>query len=253
MIRATITIVKAYADVDYIKATAVDYLMTPESEYRFEYETLTLSEVAAVLLTKNLSDSFAYTDVAILDMSKGLAHNFAFADSLDRTVNYYRSITDAFTLDDIAQVEKDIGANKGNIATITDILGYGFTKPLTDTTTLSDVLAGLVAKVLSDSFSFSDSESLDIGQGLAHSFSFSDSQNYNLGKGESDSFSYADVQAFTHSKSLTDAFTLDDATLVNKNYSGVKGNVFSFTDTISISRTHGAALGFMVLGTTTLN
>ncbi len=253
MIRATITFVKAYADVDYIKVSAADYLITPESEYKFYYETLTLSEVVAVLLSKNLSDSFAYTDVAILDMSKGLADSFAFADSLARTVTYNREFSDAFTLDDISQIDKHIGSNKGNIATLTDILGYGLTKPLTDTTTLSDVLASLVAKVLADSFSFSDSASLDIGQGLSDSYSFSDSQNYNLGKGESDSFSYADAQAFTHSKSLADAFTLDDATLVNKNYSGVKGNVFSFTDTISISRTHGAALGFMVLGTTTLN
>jgi hypothetical protein len=253
MIRATITIVKAYADVDYIKASAADYLMTPESEYKFEYETLTLSEVVAVLLNKNFTDSFAYTDVAILDMSKGLADNFAFADSLARTVTYNRELSDAFTLDDISQIDKHIGSNKGNIATLTDILGYGLTKPLTDTTTLSDVLASLVAKVLADSFSFSDATSLDSTKGLSDSYSFSDSQNYNLGKGESDSFSYADAQAFTHSKSLADAFTLDDATLVNKNYSGVKGNVFSFTDTISIARIHGRCLGNMTLGTTTLN
>ena len=253
MIRATITIVKAYADVDYVSVSAADYKITPESEYKFYYETLTLSEVVAVALSKNLSDSFTQTDVAIVDMTKGLAHSFAFADSLSRTVTYNRSFSDAFTLDDTAQVDKFIGANKGNIATITDVLGYGLTKPLTDTTTLSDVIANLVAKVLGDSFSFSDSASLDNAKGLSDSYSFSDSQNYNLGKGESDSFSYADEQAFTHSKSFADAFTLDDATLVNKNYSGVKGNVFSFTDSISISRTHGSCLGNMTLGTTTLN
>ena len=253
MIRATITFVKAYADVDYIKASAVDHKIVPESEYKFYYEILTLSEVVAVALSKNVGDSFAYTDVAIIDMTKGLSDSFAFVDTLTRTVTYNREFSDAFTLDDISQVDKHIGSNKGNITTLTDILGFGLTKPLTDSMSFSDVLANGVAKVLADSFSFSDSEILDIGKGLSDSYSFSDSQNYNLSKGESDSFSYADAQAFTHSKILADAFTLDDATLVNKNYSGVKGNVFSFTDTISISRTHGSALGFMVLGTTTLN
>ena len=73
------------------------------------------------------------------------------------------------------------------------------------------------------------------------------------GKGLSDSISFTDTQGFAHSKSLSDGFTLDDAALVNKNYSGNKGNVFSISDQISISRTHGKALGNMALNSLTLN
>jgi hypothetical protein len=69
----------------------------------------------------------------------------------------------------------------------------------------------------------------------------------------SDTFSYADIQAFVYNKILTDGFTLDDTALINKDCESVKGNVFSVTDSISISRIQGRALGNMVLGSLTLN
>ena len=107
--------------------------------------------------------------------------------------------------------------------------------------------------VLTDSFSFSDSASLASSKVLTDSYTFSDSQIYNVGKGVSDTFSYADIQAFVHNKILTDGFTLDDTAQVDKDCTSVKGNVFSVTDSISISRIQGRALGNMVLGSLTLN
>jgi len=177
MIRATITFVKAYSDINYVKASAQDFKIVPELEYKFYYETLTLSEVAVVALNKSFSDSFAYTDIAIVDMSKGL----------------------------------------------------------------------------SDSFAFSDSASLDNAKALSDSYSFSDSQTYNVGKGLSETLSVSEQSVFSHNKILTDVFTLDDTALINKDCESVKGNVLSMTDSISISRTHGRALGNMVLGSLTLN
>ena len=53
----------------------------------------------------------------------------------------------------------------------------------------------------------------------------------NLGK--SDSFSYTDNQSNTLHKLLQHSFTLDDATTVNKDYYGSKGNVFGMTEEFS--------------------
>ena len=68
-----------------------------------------------------------------------------------------------------------------------------------------------------------------------------------------ESLTLSEVQALTHNKVIPDAFTLDDAALVNKNYTGVKGNVFGFTDVIVVSKSSNQALGNMLLGSLTLN
>ena len=252
-VRATITFVKPHASVAYVSASAADFKIVPESEYKFHYETLTLSELVGFVLNKPLSDGITTSDFAIVDMTKGLADSFAFSDSFNRSVIYNRSFSDAFTLDDIAQVDKHIGANKGNITSLSDLLTYGISKATTDSMTFSDVLAHVVAKVIADSFSFTDTTAIENQKVVTDSYSFTDSQNYSLAKPLSDSFGYTDAQALSHQKSFTDAFALDDAALVNKNYIGTKGNVFSFTDTFSFTRTHGKALGNMKIGTQTLN
>ena len=70
---------------------------------------------------------------------------------------------------------------------------------------------------------------------------------------QTESLTLSEVQALTHNKVIPDAFTLDDAALVNKNYTGVKGNVFGFTDVIVVSKSSNQALGNMLLGSLTLN
>lgn len=227
MIGATITFVKAYAEISEVTG----------SEYKFYYDTMSIADVAAVLVTKNFSDSYAVSDVAIIDVSLAASESISFTDSITRTVIYSRDITDAFTLDDTLQSDS-IEATKGNIATLSDVLGIAFTTGFADQiSSITDNQIATVGKNIPESISFTDD--------LAATFTWSRSFN--------DAPSVADAIAFAHSTHLTDGFALDDAALVDKNYSGTKGNVFSVTDSISITRTHGRALGNMALNNLTLN
>jgi len=227
MIGATITYVRAYADINVVVG----------SEYKFYYETMSISEVTAVVLTKPLSDSYAVTDVAIIESQPNFSDSVSFSDNFDRVVSYSRSISDSFTLDDTLQADS-IESDKTNIVTISEVLGFALSRPVTDSiSNFSDQLTHSFDKGSSDSLSFSD----DFSATFIWNRSFSDSASMSVS------------QSFNHTKALTDGFTLDDAALIDKNYSGTKGNVFSFTDSISITRTHGKALGNMVLGTSTLN
>jgi len=119
--------------------------------------------------------------------------------------------------------------------------------------------------------SISDSSVLESGKGLSETLTLSESQIWALDKPYSDSLSCTDSaglgyekpltetlsvseqSVFTHNKILTDGFTLDDTAQVDKECTSVKGNVFSVTDSISLSRIQGRALGNMVLGSLTLN
>jgi hypothetical protein len=237
-IRATITFVKPHASVSYVSASAADFKIVPESEYIFHYETLTLSELNVVLLNKPLTDGITTGDFAIVSANKGLSHSISFADDLARSVIYARQFTDGFALDDTSQVDKDINAVKGNITQITDVLGFAFSRPLADSTNgFTEVFVSSFNKPETDGFSVSD----DLARVVVWS------------RGFGHSVSIAESEAISYSKVLTDAFGMDSATLVNKNYTGTKGNVFTFSEQVAISRTHGKALGNMMLGTLTLN
>ena len=228
MISATITFIRASAD----------WSIVPNSEYEFYYDTLSIGEAAAVLLAKPLGNSYQFTDVAIVHANKVFGHSISFADDFAKVVAYSRQFTDGFALDDTAQVDKSINANKGNIAQITDVLGFQFSRPLADTMNgFTDVLASDFNKPETDAFSVSD----DLARVVVWS------------RGFGHSVSIAEAAAISYSKVLTDAFGMDSATLVNKNYTGAKGNVFTFSEQVAISRTHGKALGNMMLGTLTLN
>lgn len=227
MIGATITFVKAYADISTV----------PSSEYKFYYDTLSIADVAAVLITKPFSDSYVFSDVAVIDVSLAASESVSFTDSITRTVTYSRDITDAFTLDDTLQSDS-IEATKGNIATLSDVLGIAFS------TGFSDQLS-----------SFTENQITSVEKNIPEILTISDDLNatFTWSRSFSDAPSVSDAIALAHSTHITDGFALDDAALVDKNYSGTKGNVFSVTDSISITRTHGRALGNMALGNLTLN
>jgi hypothetical protein len=236
-IRATISLVKPYASISHVAIAATDIKLRTGLLMEWFTDVVTLSEVAAILTSKTFTDGATVTDVSYVDLTKVAADSFTFSDTFNRTVVWSKSFSDAITLDDIAEADKNINANKTNIATLSDLFSFAFGTTFADSYSFSDLLANAVNKVETDSFSFSDSLSTTVVWSKAYS----------------DSLSFSEAQAFAHSKSLSDGFTLDDATLVNKNYSGVKGNVFSLTESVSITRTHGRALGNMAFNAMTLN
>tara|TARA_R110000796_G_scaffold37302_3_gene94199 strand:+ start:762 stop:1499 length:738 start_codon:yes stop_codon:yes gene_type:complete len=242
------------ATITYIKASA-DWRLVPNSEYDFYYETVSINEATAIVLTKPLGDSYQFTDIAIVHLTKPLSHSISFADSLARTVAYSRQFTDGFALDDTAQVDKSINANKGNLAQVTDVFGFEFSRPLADTMNgLTDAFGFEFSRPLADIINgFTDVLINSFNKTETDALSFSDAVSRTIAKGISHSINIAEATELSHSKVLTDAFALDSATLVNKNYTSTKGNVFSFSDQIVISRTHGKALGNMMLGNITFN
>ena len=139
--------------------------------------------------------------------------------------------------------------------TITEAQFFDTTKALSDTLGFSDSLSKTIIynRTASDLFTLAEALVQTLNKELVDGINLPDVLTLLNNKEFADSISFTDTQGFTHSKSLTDSFALDDAALVNKNYTGNKGNVFSVSDQISISRTHGKALGNMTLNSLTLN
>ena len=233
-VHATITFVKPYADLSYRKLEATD-IKFADFLMLFHTDTVLLSDVVGVLTAKNFNESLNITEAQFFNTSKGLADTANVSDALVHAVNYVRAFSDGFTLDDLFVGADTFQRTTNNVANLSDVIGLSAGKNLADSFSMSEALAQTFAKAIADNATLSEVLTTLNGKGL------------------SDSISFTDTQGFAHSKSLSDGFTLDDAALVNKNYSGNKGNVFSISDQISISRTHGKALGNMALNSLTLN
>ena len=280
-IRATITVVRASADTKHIslsaKTTNVNAeaiaFVNPDSKNQWFYETATLSDVQFSLVEKNLSETVTLNESSIWEFAKNAPETLALVESFTKVVTFNRAFTDAFTLDDLSQIDKDFYGNKGNVAFMLDIIGLDQEKVLTDSYTVSDVVNLAVAFVrdFTDSYSFTDTDSYEFIKNVEDAFTlddtslinkdfygdkgnvfgFSDLLGSSFGKtltdsisqldevsilqglNKSDSTTLSDTYRTTLNKAISDAFTLDDALQVDKDYFGNKGNVFAFSDVLS--------------------
>jgi hypothetical protein len=235
-----------------------------------------LSEIFVTVINKNLTDTTILSDLPALNYTFGTkAEIINIADNFTKIVTWNKTFTDAFTLDDLSQIDKDFYGNKGNIFAFTDIIGLTSNKALTDSYTISDVVSKVIAysRSFTDSTTLSDSDYYSFGKISSDSFVFSDSQLKNLNKAKTDNLNFSDLIARVLNKPLTtdqttlldnfsssvnkeltgdsvtfsdntfseiakvftDAFALDDSTLVDKDYSGNKGNVCTVSDIISFA------------------
>jgi hypothetical protein len=214
---------------------------------------LPLSDVRFNLVEKTLTDNVPLVDVSAYDFSALKEDSFTFADTFTKVVTYRRSFTDAFTLDDLSQIDKDFYGNKGNIFAFTDIIGLTHNKVFADSYTVGDVVSVVntfkreftdsvvpgdtsyldISKISDDDFVFADSQAKASSKATTDIFSFSDIPSVGTYLPKSDDFSLSEMYLTAITKHVTDAFVLDDATQVNKDYSGNKGNLVAFTDVLS--------------------
>jgi hypothetical protein len=280
-LRAVVTIEKAQVTTSYVKDEAVISYQKSEAiasrtdfslnQWYYEDTGVVLSELHVTLVNKNLSETLTLSEAPALDFNKPTTETLSLLESFARVVTYNRSFTDAFTLDDAAQVEKDYYGNKGNVAFMLDVIGLSTAKIATETVTVGDVYTAVVNKVVTenlslietqakafnspktDSFSATDLFSMSPSLNKSDSISFSDTHYATLSKivNESvtmsevvgigtgipitESFSIGDSIISEINKVIADAFTLDDSALIDKDYYGNKGNICTVSDVIALA------------------
>ena len=288
-LRAVVTVQKAQVTANYVKDEAVTSYQKAEaiasrtdfSLNQWFYEDYTevasshtgilLAELYVTLVNKNLSETLTLSEAPTLAFNKNSTETLSLLESFARVITYNRSFTDAFTLDDAAQVEKDYYGNKGNVAFMLDVIGLSTAKIATETVTVGDVYTAVVNKVVTenlslietqakaftspktDSFSATDLFSMSRGLNKSDSISFSDTHYATLSKivNESvtmsevvgigtgipitESFSIGDSIISEINKVIADAFTLDDSALIDKDYYGNKGNICTVSDVIALA------------------
>ena len=284
-IRAIVTIEKARATTSYIKSEVVASHQRSEAiatrsdfsinQWYYEDTGVVLSELHVTFVNKNIAESVELSEASILGLGLSKSETLSLVETFAREVLYQRSFTDAFTLDDAAQIDKDYYGVKGNVAFMLDVIGLSTAKIATDSYTVGDVYSAAVDKVVSENLSliesfakvvvwdrsfahnFSMTETVDVGRSLnkSDSISFSDTYYATLSKIVTDSMTMTEVvgigtgipiaESFSISDSIiseinkviADAFTLDDSTLIDKDYYGNKGNICTVSDVIALAIT----------------
>tara|TARA_R110002012_G_scaffold24818_4_gene82475 strand:+ start:4704 stop:5420 length:717 start_codon:yes stop_codon:yes gene_type:complete len=233
-VRATVI----FAQVNYVRPRATDLHLVTDLSHYFYYETMTLSDVATILTTKNRTDNFHVLDVAYFNVSKGVNNPLTMTDTVETVSQFLREFNDSITVQEaIGFIEANVNSF-ANTATITDLVGLHLSRPVTG-----------------DSFGFTDSVLIERGKGANETLTLSEAIELVMAfvAPISDQVNIADAVGMAYQKPITDAFVLDDATLINKDYDSTKGNVLSLTEQVSLTRTFGRTFGNNALNTTTLN
>jgi len=231
-IRATITVVRASADTKHVSLSAKTTNVTaeaiafvnPDSKNQWFYETATLSDVQFSLVEKNLSETVTLDEAVGWSYAKNAPETLALVESFAKVVSFNRAFNDAFTLDDLSQIDKDFYGNKGNVTFMLDIIGLSYHKDFTNKNQLN--LGALNADEFNDDGSEDDrrvtvSDVVTLAIDWVRAFT--------------DSYSFTDTNSYEFIKNVEDAFTLDDTSLINKDFYGDKGNVFGFSDLLGSS------------------
>ena len=232
LLQASVSAARTTTSVTYELSHATGIWTDPDSKNRVLKDEFPLSDVRFNLVEKNLTDSVPLVDVSAYDFSALKEDSFTFADTFTKVVAYHRSFTDAFTLDDLSQIDKDFYGNKGNIFTFADIIGLTYNKVFTDSYTVGDVFVRVVsyARDFVEVVGLVEAQATAVSKVETDTFTFDDVPSVGFSPYKEDTFTVGDTSFNSLIKNLVDAFTLDDSALVNKDFFGSKGNVLGFSE-----------------------
>mgnify|MGYP000666276833 CR=1 FL=1 len=164
--RATVNLIRMQSKVSFttVKAATVSTARMESLATRLDdsindwfYDSAVLSEVLVKVIAKPVVENIAITELYSAGYSKIPPTDTAqLADTFAKVVTWNRNITDAFTLDDAAQVDKDYYGNKGNVTQMLDFLNIQLSNNFADSCTVGDVLAIVMAYNKSNSISVGD-------------------------------------------------------------------------------------------------
>jgi len=194
---------------------AAEVILDYDSKNREFNLTIPLADAHTAVITKPaISDVFALLDVTALHPSKTPAYSVTISDTAYREID--KAIADGFALDDSALIDKDYVGTKGNVATISDILGLLYEHPVADSYSMSDVVAQAwdYVRNFNDSIAIGDVEFNPLGTHLLNTRTLNTSNSqFELLKGNDQADTLgpvSDAIALTPGKNLTDAFTFSD-------------------------------------------
>lgn len=143
--------------------------------------------------------SFTFNDVSgVVTVTGAPHHNVTLADTVP-AFQIEKPLQDYFSLDDFAQVDKDVSGVKTNIVGFTETLGFGLDKSIPNQyISLTDEQLFALSKASSDSIMVSESLALSASKSANDSTTLTDASTLSSWIGKSDGISIADSIDYEH-------------------------------------------------------
>ncbi len=197
-------------------AIATEVFLDYDSKNREFNFTIPIGDTNTIAVVKPaLADVFALLDVTTIHPLKTPSHSVTISDTAYRVIT--KAIADGFALDDSALIDKDYIGTKGNVATMSDILGLLYEHPAADSFGMSDVVVRAWGYVrnFSDTIALGDVEFNPLGTFILNTRGLNASNSqFELLKGNDQADALgpvSDAIALTPGKNLTDTFIFSDA------------------------------------------
>ena len=234
-------------------------------------DSVTMAEILSYDLSTVATDTATMSDTPpALDFSRVISGDdqVSFTDALVRTVNYVRNFSDAFTLDDAANVDsfvKDTQSVKANVVGILEqaalLLSKAFSDSVStadainskdyglgksDTTTVTEQLVRAIQTPRADSTSVSDAPQLQPSLSKQDGVSVTEAVGLAVSQGvgdETDSATLSESHAYLLNRGFTDSSTLSEslARVVTYNRSFTDSfTLDDFTDVDALTKQTGA-------------
>jgi hypothetical protein len=203
------------AEVHSARAAA-EVLLDYDSKNREFNFTIPIGDTNTIAVVKPaLADVFALLDVTAVHPLKTPSHSVTISDTAYRVIT--KAIADGFALDDSALIDKDYIGTKGNVATMSDILGLLYEHPVADSFGMSDVVAQAwdYVRNFNDSVVLGDVEFNPLGTFILNTRGMNASNSqFELLKGNDQADTLGPLSesiALTPGKNITDSFTFSDS------------------------------------------
>jgi len=234
-------------------------------------DSITPTESTTILSSLAKTETLSVAESSVLAPNLNKSETISMPDSFSRVVQYVRGFADAFTLDDVAsgtdELQTDTSAVKGNIATLTEVSEYSFSKGgIADSFSVSEATAISFSTSESDGVSVAESLVSATNLGKADSATITESLVQAFSKAASDSTSVTESLSYSASIPLTESLSIAESTALlaelatSDTFSVGESSLYSFSKSLTDSATMSESISVLfipggsgVLNTAALN
>lgn len=208
--------------VSYTNVVASNVLLDPDTKNLYLRDAadnqVLMSEDLAFVLSKADTDLLSVSEQAYILTAKDFSEAVTVSDDFSKVVDYRRTFTDAFTLDDRAQVDSfavDTGLNKGNVFSFSDQQAFSIDKSFVDDYSVSDDLFAVTTlKAVTDGVAISEVKTFDVAKNNADALLISEAIASDIDKPVSDGLSVTEAYSSSYGLNQADAVAIaEESTL----------------------------------------
>lgn len=181
-------------------------------------ESVSVADLQQTYVGKILSDTSLLTEAMSANIEQVKSESLSTSDNVIVALTFYRTLSDAFAIDDAISLERNYGITKQNVASASDAHYWATTKAVIDTALTTDSARTALEKPLTESMAALDTFSYAAHYRLAYEDTLSLGDSLVMSGRELSSTSLAnatDAHYWATTKRVTDAtLALDSASTV---------------------------------------